>query len=43
LTTIFHEEDDHNDDTIKAQRKFETYIEYGRRFEKLLREYNWQF
>lgn len=43
LAVIFHEKDDLNDDAVKMQRKFETYVEYGRRFETLLRECNWQF
>jgi len=43
LATIFHEKDDQNDDEVKAQRKIDTYVEYGRRFEKLLHECNWQF
>ncbi len=41
LAMIFHEHDNQNDDAVKAQRKFETYVEYGRKFEKLLRECGW--
>ena len=42
METIFRPGDDQNDIAVKAQRKFETYVEYGRRFEKLLCECNWR-
>ncbi len=38
LATIFHEKDSESDDITRKQRQMETYIEYGRRFEKLLSE-----
>jgi sugar phosphate isomerase/epimerase len=41
LAVIFHEKDNTNDDAVKALRKKETYVEYGRRFEKLLAECGW--
>lgn len=38
LETVFHENDDKADSELAAKRKFETYVEYGKRFEKLLKE-----
>ena len=36
IQSVFHEGDDTSDEELKMQRKFETYIEYGRRFESLV-------
>ncbi len=36
IQSVFHEGDDTNDEALKEQRKFETYIEYGKRFEALV-------
>lgn len=38
LATVFHEDDDQQDADLSALRKYETYIKYGRDFEKLLKE-----
>lgn len=38
VAAIFHEADDPGDPAVKAQRRYETYIEYGRRFESLFRQ-----
>lgn len=36
VATVFHESDDIADDEVKSSRRFETYVEYGRRFENLI-------
>lgn len=38
VATVFHEDDDPADPEVKACRMRDTYIEYGRRFEKLVGE-----
>ncbi|MDD3153672.1 MAG: sugar phosphate isomerase/epimerase [Victivallaceae bacterium] len=38
LATVFHAKDDPADDGTAKQRRFETYVEYCRRFERLLAE-----
>ncbi|MDD5598577.1 MAG: sugar phosphate isomerase/epimerase [Victivallaceae bacterium] len=38
VATVFHADDNPADSELAAQRKYETYIEYGRRFEKLVEE-----
>ncbi len=38
MATVFHDTDNAADDAVQKQRKLETYVEYGRRFEKLLAE-----
>lgn len=38
VQTVFHEKDSKDDSELAALRKFETYVEYGKRFEKLLSE-----
>jgi hypothetical protein len=35
---VFHADDNPDDSELAAQRKYETYVEYGRRFEKLVEE-----
>lgn len=38
VATVFHENDNQEDEDLSARRKYETYIKYGRSFEKLLEE-----
>jgi sugar phosphate isomerase/epimerase len=38
VATVFHEDDNQEDADLSALRKYETYIKYGRDFEKLLEE-----
>ena len=38
VATVFHENDNQGDTRLAAQRKYETYIKYGRDFEQLLKE-----
>ncbi|OQA85987.1 MAG: Xylose isomerase-like TIM barrel [Lentisphaerae bacterium ADurb.Bin242] len=38
VATVFHEKDNPEDSEVKARRKYETYIEYGRRFEALVKK-----
>lgn len=38
VATVFHDDDNQDDSALAAQRKYQTYIEYGRKFEKLLDE-----
>jgi sugar phosphate isomerase/epimerase len=38
VATVFHADDNPDDSELAAQRKYETYVEYGRRFEKLVEE-----
>ncbi len=38
LATVFHADDNRDDNELQRRRKLETYVEYGRRFEKLLAE-----
>jgi sugar phosphate isomerase/epimerase len=41
VATVFHEDDDQENAELSARRKYETYIEYGRSFEQLLKECGW--
>ncbi len=43
MATVFHDTDNSGDDEVKKVRKMETYVEYGKRFEKLLAECGYQF
>lgn len=36
VATVFHENDNPEDTQVQLKRRYETYIEYGRRFEQLL-------
>ena len=39
IASVFHEEDDKDIDPIeKAKKQLETYVEYGRRLEKIISE-----
>ena len=38
VATVFHEEDDQENKELTAKRKYETYIKYGKAFEKLLED-----
>lgn len=41
VATVFHEDEDPEDTELAALRKYETYIKYGRDFEKLLKDCGW--
>ncbi len=41
IAPVFHEDDDRTDDAVARQRRLETYVEYGQRFEQLLTECGW--
>ncbi len=38
VATVFHDNDNQDDSELAARRQYETYVEYGRRFEKLVEE-----
>ncbi len=38
IATVFHADDNPEDSDVQRKRKLETYVEYGKRFEKLLAE-----
>ncbi|MFA6715613.1 MAG: sugar phosphate isomerase/epimerase family protein [Victivallaceae bacterium] len=38
VATVFHADDNRDDSELAARRKYETYVEYGKRFELLLKE-----
>ena len=38
VAVVFHDKEDPGNADLQARKKYETYIEYGRRFEKLLEE-----
>ena len=38
VATVFHANDNPEDSELQARRKYETYIDYGRRFEALIRK-----
>lgn len=38
VAVVFHDNEDSGDKELLAQKKYQTYIDYGRRFEKLLAE-----
>jgi sugar phosphate isomerase/epimerase len=42
VATVFHEDDDQENSELSAQRKFQTYVKYGRDFEQLLKDCGWK-
>jgi sugar phosphate isomerase/epimerase len=38
VATVFHADDNPKDDAVQMQRRLDTFIDYGKHFEKLLRE-----
>ena len=38
VAVVFHDKEDPKDAALLAQKRYDTYIDYGRRFEKLLAE-----
>ena len=38
MAVVFHDKENPEDAALLAKKKYDTYVEYGRRFEKLLEE-----